>query len=343
MNTISKIKVSLLSAAMVLMAASCAESPTINSNDDAKLHFDAWISENYPGVTPTDLGVYIIGDTPGTGEAIGEEDYYIFVTYTETDLDGNVTSTSDKALAQQVGTYEQANYYGANVLIKSAYETYSGLLDMLDGMRVGGTRTAVIPGWLTTTNYYETAEEYFNNCTGTNTIATYTVVDKTDDIIQWEVDTLERYTHKYMKQIDSTIYGYYYLQLTPPSDTTTFPDDTTFWINYTGRLLNGQVFDTTIEDTAKVYGLYSSSNTYSPVYITKNETYTEITLASSESSTGSNVVDGFAYCLSNLKSFEKGVCAFYSTMGYGYSGNGSKVPRFAPLVFEIEVVSEPED
>jgi FKBP-type peptidyl-prolyl cis-trans isomerase len=43
-----------------------------------------------------------------------------------------------------------------------------------------------------------------------------------------------------------------------------------------------------------------------------------------------------------MKAHEKGICAFYSELGYGYSGSGSAIPRFAPIVFEIEIVDYKE-
>ena len=47
-----------------------------------------------------------------------------------------------------------------------------------------------------------------------------------------------------MVKTDTTqVDGFYYKQLQAPSDTTSFPKDTTIYINYTGRLLNGLVFD----------------------------------------------------------------------------------------------------
>ena len=73
-----------------------------------------------------------------------------------------------------------------------------------------------------------------------------------------------------------------------------------------------------------------------------NEDYTEITLGGSSSSDGSTTINGFAYCLSKLKAYEKGICAFYSALGYSYSGSGNVIPSFAPLTFEIEIVDKEE-
>ena len=328
------------------MSGSCAKESSVYANDDNKIYLDAWLGAHYPEVSPTGLGIYITEDKPGTGESISDDDYFFFIRYTATDLDGNISSTSDVRLAQQIGKYTKGNYYGPSVVVDSYYSTQPGILEMVKGMKVGGTRTAVIPGWLNSTldekENYRTAEEFYQNKSGSNAIYTITLVDKTDNINKWEVDSLERYTARMMNDVDSTFYGYYYQQLKEPTDTTTFPRDTTFYINYTGRLLNGQVFDTTIEDTAKFYGVYSASRTYKPQMVKLSETYTDITLGGSSSSDGSTTINGFAYCLSKLKAYEKGICAFYSALGYSYSGSGNVIPSFAPLTFEIEIVDKEE-
>ena len=70
--------------------------------------------------------------------------------------------------------------------------------------------------------------------------------------------------------------------------------------------------------------------------------YTTVTISSTPNEEGTTVVDGFAFCLSKLRPFEKVICAFYSELGYGYSGKAPSIPKLCPLVFEIEVVAEPE-
>ena len=65
-------------------------------------------------------------------------------------------------------------------------------------------------------------------------------------------------------------------------------------------------------------------------------------MSSTESGEGSTMVDGFSYCLSNMKKNEKGIVAFYSVYGYGTNGKGS-IPKYAPISFEIELVPKPEE
>ena len=327
--------------AVLAIASGCAKETSVNTNETAKAYFNAWMSQKHPEAKPSGLGVYVLEDTPGTGASITDNDYYYFVDYTVTDLDGNITATTSEKLSQRLGTFSESNYYGADIFIADRTYTEAGVLDMMKGMRVGGTRTAVIPGWLNVTKSYDTAEEYEKNASGTNVIYTVSLVDKTADITTWEIDSLMRYVAVNMAGVDSTKYGYYSLTLKQPTDDVTFSSDTNYYIDYTGRLLNGHVFDTTIEDTAKVHGIYSPSKTYAPMYVNPASTdgdYTGVTIAANSAASGSSVVDGFAYCLSKLRHDEKVVCAFYSGLGYGYSGKSPVIPKFAPLVFEIEVV-----
>jgi FKBP-type peptidyl-prolyl cis-trans isomerase FklB len=145
------------------------------------------------------------------------------------------------------------------------------------------------------------------------------------------------------KHINDTIKGHggcYYQSLSPAIDTSIhFPIDTTIYINYTCKLLNGLVFDTSIEKVAKDNGLYSASRTYGPVQIHWNEDYKEITMGED----GSSVIGGFALTLAQMHPMEKGVGVFTSDYGYSYSGSGASIPPYAPLVFEIEIVAKPEE
>lgn len=332
-----------LVAAIMAVASGCAKESSVDTSGMAKAYIEAWMNVNHPGVKPSGLGVYILEDKPGTGAALTDEDLFLIADYTVTDLDGTITSTTYEKLAKQLGTFKYGNYYGHDVMMLDPQYTKAGVIDMVSGMRVGGTRTALVPGWLNVNLDYDTAEEYEKKASGTNAIYTITIVDKTDNITDWEIAALSDYVNRNMAGTDSTMFGYYCKTLTKPTSETTFSGDTTFYINYTGRLLNGQVFDTTIEDTAKVHKIYTQSKTYAPmcVHPASDSDFKTVTISTSSTEEGSTVVDGFAYCLSKLRPFEKVICAFYSNLGYGSSGEGQVIPKYAPIVFEIEVVKDP--
>lgn len=331
----------LLGLAVAMMAsAGCAKSEKTEPNESNKRFFDAWIQINHPDLTPTDLGVYIVDEKEGDGELYDGESY-VYVKYVISNLDGTISSTNVKKIAQQVGAYNKSYYYGPEVWVNSEGMLQAGVADVLDGMRVGGSRTAVIPAWLMTTERYKKPSEYLkHDPESSNAIYTIELTGFTNDIIKSEADSLEAFSDKYLDSADSLSYGFYYKQLAEPTDTVSFPSDTTIYINYTGRLLNGQVFDTTIADTAKFYNVYSSSGTYEPVAITWSDTYTGITM-STDGSSSSSLISGFQRTLWQMRKYEKGVGMFMSLYGYGYSGSGKRIPSFAPLLFEIEIVDEP--
>ncbi len=168
----------------------------------------------------------------------------------------------------------------------------------------------------------------------------------------------------------SDMYGFYYIELDPGEElepvesdkddedegseddgsdkeydwgkshfyTTSGSNDTTIYINYVGRLLNGNVFDTNVERVAQDNGL--SGGTYEPVAIQWGDSYYELQMGDESSS--SSVTQGFAMTLWRMHPFGKAIGIFYSNLGYGYSGSGSSIPAYSPLMFEIEIVEKPE-
>ena len=333
--------------ALALAAAGCAKAVIEGPNDANQRYFNAWLEINYPDVKPVGLGIYVLEEEEGKGLVI-EKDNYVYVRYTATDLEGNIISYTDEETAKQMGEYNPADYYGPKVITTFENTIQAGIREAIVGMKVGGRKKVIIPSWLMTYNDYDTPEEYIENTSsGSAAIYDITITDVARDINKYEVLQMAQYfsdnydTFGVFSSADSLKghYGCYYKQLKAPVDTTSFPSDTTIYINYTGKLLNGQVFDTTNERIAKDNNIYSASRVYEPVSIKWAEKYDGITMGSSSSS----VIGGFALTLWQMRAFEKGIGVFYSPLGYSFNGSGSTIPPYAPLVFEIEIVEEPED
>lgn len=336
---INLIPICIASAAVII--TSCAVAPDTGKNYLNKQYFDAWMQINHPDAASTTLGSRIIYDQPGTGELVGdlETNPYVYCDYEVTDLAGTVSATSYIKKAQQVGFYSEYSYIGPAVFVRGEDVLAAGLDEMFETMRVGGTRTAVIPGWLMTTDRYKKAEDYLENGSGDNTIYTITVREAIPDIVKWETDSLDRFIKHHFPGVDSTELGYYYIQTVPPIDDSEFEEGAKVYVDYTGRLLSGQVFDSTIADTTKKYRFYSESKTYEPVELKFPENENErLKFSESESET----IQGFEKCILNMKAGEKGFVVFYSGLGYG-SRSQSGIPSFSPLMFEIHMLGLNQD
>lgn len=354
-----------MAAAFAVM--SCAKTEAIGPNDAYKRYFDAWMHVNHPEATPNGIGIYIIDEKLGKGNVVGEEGY-VLVNYKTTDLEGNITSYSDALTAKQLGEYQETNYYGPKFWTTTETTLPAGVREAIVGAPVGTYRKVIIPSWLMSYQAYDTEEDYldpplkkneeYDASSFSNTIYEITVTDYTDDIEAWQIDSIGRFFSNkevlidgvpadkvfvkngaQMTAADSTSLGFYYKQLKAPENTEEFAKDTTVYINYVGKLLNGLVFDTNIERVAKDNNLYSATATYEPMQINWGESVEDLTMTKDKSS----MISGFAQTLWQMKAMEKGVGVFYSSLGYGYSGSGSSIPTYAALIFEIELVAKPEE
>lgn len=330
--------------ASCFLAFSCARVVKEGLNDQKKIVFDAWREAAYPNAVKTPLGAYIIEDTPGTGSSMDNSSLYPYlrVRYSVTDLKGNYTATTYENVSKQIGTYSESNYYGPEVLHRgeAGDGIYAGLDEAFRTMRIGGKRKLIIPGWLCSYgDVLKDAEYYLQNGSGEAAIYSLEAVEQISNIESWEIDSLYRYVRRiypYKSPVDTIKKGlYYHRESKPLPDEKVLATDTTIYINYTGRLLNGRVFDTSVRDTAIKYGLYSSSSTYGPKSVTLKENYKETSMGSG------TLIDGFSFTLSKMHPFEKGVSMFYSGLGYGTSGSGTSIPAYCPLRFDIEVVDKP--
>ena len=331
------IKILPLIAAVCL--AGCAKTPSTNYGNLAQMEFDAWISVNkQAGWEETPLGCWIIEKTDNpAGAALGSVDDfpYMRISYTVTSLNGTVSTTTDKAVAQKIGTYVQSNYYGPQITYRGSSGIYAGVEEALEGMHVGGTCKVIIPGWLQTHDRFSTKQKYLDNMTESTSALIYeiTVTDIVADIDVWETEILKAALGADMAKADSLAPGVYYVCDREPANTNEYSSGSTVHINYIcRRMLDGQGVDTNMADSAKVFGTYKASGTYEPTIINWGSSASDITMTSSSNS----VVSGFGAAIFHMHSLEKGRAYMVSSQAYSSSGSGSAIPAYCPLIFEIE-------
>ena len=335
-------------ALLCLLAPGCAKKTTSTTGADAKEYLQLWMDKFHPGINANADGLYILEDIPGTGEDWNSEKQYIYTEATVRSLSGTISSTTDETLAKQLGTYAVGNYYGPKYQAIGSGISYAGVDALLKGMKMGGSRTAVVPAWMLTTSRYSTQQEYLDAAASTSVSLIYTLSLKgqTNDVEATELDSLTRYVYSNYMQARPVSYiededpdgSFFFLSNASQFESagaTTRGDTDSGTITYTGRLLNGQVFDTTVEKVAKDAGIYDSSKTYAPVSITFASEWDSVSMGESTS-----LINGFKGGLFLMQyPGEKAVVLFTSSHGYSSSGSGSTIPGWSPLIFELELVS----
>ena len=103
-------------------------------------------------------------------------------------------------------------------------------------------------------------------------------------------------------------------------------DGSTIYINYSGFLEDGTLFDTSLTEVAKHFGTFdeqrAAQNGYTPLPY----------------QVGTNrMIPGFVEGLKNMKIGEKAVFFIPSNLGYGEQGAGDVIPPKANLIFEVEI------
>ncbi len=331
--------------ALAAIAAGCAKEVTEGPNAANIRFFEAWMKINHPNLKPVGLGIYVLEEEAGKGSVAVEEDGYVFVDYVVTDLEGNIATYTDEMTAKQLREYKSSNYYGPQVMTTFKQSIPAGVAEAIKGMKVGGRKKVIIPSWLMAYSSYKTEQEYKDRATdASSAIYDIKIAAFTDSIQEYEDELIKKYIKENpltfndkMTQPHKDTVFYFQPLSEPAAEVEEFPSDTTIYINYTGRLLNGKVFDTTIEKVAKDNEIYSSSRSYEPKKVSWSGKWEDIKLE------GSSIISGFALTLWQMHPMEKAIGIFSSPYGYEHTGSGKSIPGYAPLVFEIEIVAKPED
>lgn len=342
---------------IILLAAaalvSCAKTGTIGKSTQAKLYLDEYMAKYHPEAVKTCLGVYIFPDEEiaGTGIPVGDS-LFIRMDYSVMDIKGNYSASTLEIVNRQLELYRDRYYYGPQIIYRGENNLGVGIEEMLLGcgtaygpMKVGGTRKALIPGWLSGVIRYDSEEEYINNVSGANTVYKISLKDAFGDEEVWEKDSVARYVaanfpgaveDEEIKGISGTG-GWYYIRTKAPLNEDEFTSDSEIYCNYTLRRLDGTVIDSNIKEVAQDNDFYSSSTTYEPKLINWKEDYTEITMTSG----ATDVVDGFANAFLHMHARESGIVIFWSYLGYYATGSGKYIPPYCPLRFDIDIVEKP--
>ena len=322
MKILSRLTITFLTAAALF---SCAQEKDESSESVQNRILEAYVSKYYPDATRTESGMYLIDSIPGTGRTPDKESYAL-VDYIVSYLDGSYSSYTFDSVAKQLGTYTHSGYYQPHVWALANNTT--GIQEMLGRMKEGGMLKAIVPATLLDE---ESGSEIVQG-DGSSKIYELYLREVIDDPYLYQINLLEEYAYTRYNSLDSTEYGFYFSKTVTTEDSV----ESTTHVNlrYIGKFLNGTVFDTNIQDTAKKYRIYTSGNTYEASSFQHYD-------SEDEAMTSNSFIGGFSKAANRLNYGEKAIAFFYSSLGYGDTGN-SDIPGYVPLFFEIWV-EEPEE
>lgn len=93
-------------------------------------------------------------------------------------------------------------------------------------------------------------------------------------------------------------------------------------VNYTGKLLNNFVFDTSIESVARANNIFSQNRKYEPLRYPIGFGFT---------------IPGFEFGILQMEQGDKATIIMPSLYGYGSEATGS-IPANSPLIFELDLL-----
>jgi len=327
MNKLLRLNFVLITLAS--LSVSCAKEISESSEDVEKRYLESHVKVMYNDtLEKTTSGIYIISMVQGTGLAV-DDTSGVYVRYSTMDLKKNYLSTNNDSIAKIIGTYADSTYFGPKLFQLGDYSLIKGIEETLLKMREGGRIKVIIPTWLSNYNY--TGSSY---TLSTPTIYDIEVLKVVRSVAQFQIDTLEAYSKKHYRGIDSIVNGFYCKKLEEGiGDTLKVDEYVSFW--YVARLLDGFVVDTNIEDTARKYRIYNSNR--SDGYAAMTHTITD----PKTSSSSGTLIRGMDKALLNMKHGGISVAFFNSDWGYGSSAKS--FGRYQPLVYWIKVVSDGKD
>lgn len=132
---------------------------------------------------------------------------------------------------------------------------------------------------------------------------------------------IEAYAKEKGLNVQKTENGLYYVIETEGTGEATTPG-TTMLVNYAGYLLDGTLFDTSIEAVAKANNIYTEGRSYEPLPVNVGM---------------GQVIPGWDEGLMLLKKGSKAKFLIPSPLAYGEAGAGAMIPANSILVFDVEV------
>lgn len=309
--------------------SSCAKEVEEDLMETQQRIFEAFIEVNgYSDCETIGDSIYVVSRS-GTGVGNSPVDSsYAYVRYAARYTTGDYAAYSYDTIAMQMGTYKHTNFYGPYVWPINMGYISDPISDVVKTMKPGEKTVSIIPPWLTTVN----TETAFSSTTSP-IIYEIELLQVVDNIEQHQYELLRDFSRKYFGGMDTLSRGFFFKKIHSSGYKDTIVEGNTIDLWYIGRMLDGSVFDTNIEDTAKKYDLYDPTRLYDELSVMYYQDPEQI-------EEEEDLVLGFCKGLvsGGMTYGDKCYIFFDSELGYGQAGsldNGDGIPPFYPISFEI--------
>jgi FKBP-type peptidyl-prolyl cis-trans isomerase len=293
-----------------------AKAEKFKSEEPGKI--DAFLKKNNITAAPSSTGVYVMTSAPGAGKNIQKTDWV--------KMNLTVTSAEGKKIFSSVENGKPVTFeFGQKLDTK-------GLDEALATMKKGSKALILVPSEM---GYGEKGRKDMN---GQDIIAPYSPIAYEVEILDIqskaehmkaqkaedaknqkemadakanETSLIQKYVSDNKITAKPNANGIYYIEKTKGNGEQA-ARGTKVKVLYTGKLLNGKVFD--------------ASSKHTPVKPL------EFTIGNNE------VIPGWEEGIAMMKAGGKATLIIPSRLGYGDRGAGQDIPPFAPLVFDVELV-----
>lgn len=249
-------------AAVPMLFTSCADEKGVNNETIERNLLDAYMVVNYddngiPRPAQADLGYYYIPLKSGGSTDVPREEQWIRYDYTITKQDGTVVTTSSADVAKVNNFFSYFTHFAPNYSLFEAIKanTSKGVADaMKNHMKSGDSIRLILPPFLAGTFTP-------SNNPGKPVIIDVAVRDVVPSPVSREQSDLLAYVNANFSATTVDTVGLYIGELIPYSgtdklDTIILKDGYTIEFLYTGKFIDGYMFETNVADTAKAHDVY---------------------------------------------------------------------------------------
>jgi len=305
MRKIEVFKLGILGIMSALLLTGCKKDNSEEMIAQEMRLLQQYLIDNNITQEPTASGLYYVPIREGTGIS-PDEGTFIEIHYVGELIDGTVFTTSYQETAETNGINDTEFLYGP-ARLQLGYIGQAGLNEGIQLMKVGGKAMFILPSSVAMGGYSSGSVPAYSTL-----IYTIELLEAFDDPEKFEQEKIWDYLKEgAFDNVDSTESGLYYIRDSIGTGKF-FVDGNEVKVFYTGKFLDGRVFD---------------SNVGGEVFsVTLPDTY---------------IIDGWNEGIKLMRNGEKGTLIIPYHLGYGQDGRYDQygrvvIPPFMTLVFDLE-------